>query len=113
MEIDSPHYRAYGYYADSFMFEFTHPVDAACDAEMIDDLREQITPDPGDMPDSFCHADLFFCHGDDVKLIGTWVITPDEDRLPNATWHPGGWADRPRPSRETALRFLQQLGRPA
>lgn len=113
MEIDRPHYRTYGYYADSFIFEFTHPVNAACDAEMIDDLRQRIIPDPEYLPDGFCFADLFFCHSDNVKLIGTWVVTPNEDRSPKASWHPGGWIDRPRPSKEKALRFLHQLGRPA
>lgn len=112
MEADRPHYRAYGYYADSSTFEWSKPVEGACDARMIEKVREWITPPPENMPDTFCWADLFYCHGRSVKLVGTWLVTPGIEKQPTATWHAAGWSERPRPSKEKALRYLHELGRP-
>ena len=112
MEANQPHYRVYGYYADSFSFEWTEPVSGPSDEQMIEKARERITPEPNNMPDTFCWADLFFCHGRDVKLVGTWVVRPGKQKEPVAIWHADGWSERPRPSKEKALRYLHELDRP-
>lgn len=71
-----------------------------------------ITPEPETTPVDFRWADLFYCHGREVKLVGTWVIKPGNDGEAYSTWHAGGWSDRPKPSKERALRYLHELGRP-
>lgn len=112
MEADRPHYRANGYYADAFSFEWSEPGDDICDARMIEKSRELITPGPESMPDTYCWADLFYCHARIVRLMGTWVVRPGIEKQPSATWHTDGWSERPRPSKEKALRYLHELGRP-
>ena len=110
MNADDPHYRVYGYHGDIFSFEWTTLVDGPSDSRFIEKAREQITPE--NMPDTYCWADLFYCHGSKVRLVGTWVIEPGIEEQPSANWHADGWAERPTPSKENALRYLHGLGRP-
>lgn len=112
MDAVEPRYLVHGYHADSFSFEFSTPVEALCDDRMIEEARVQITPEPDNMPDTYCWADLFYCHGTKVRLVGTWVIKPGIGDQSSASWHEDGWAERPKPSKEKALRYLHGLGRP-
>jgi hypothetical protein len=110
MDSDRPHYIAHHYADDQIVSDFTYYVDERCDAERIAALRALIVPKPGEMQDWSEIGDLFYCQGTAVTLLGSWVIA-GSDLQPE--WHAGGWAGRTRPSRENALRFLHELGRPA
>lgn len=112
MDADPPQYRIYGYYADSIVYDWTISVDGPCDDRLIEKTREHIAPDSENMPVTFCWAELFYCHGRDVRLVGTWVVKPGNQNDPEAHWYANGWPDRPRPSKERALRFLHELDRP-
>ena len=112
MHADRPHYRTYGYCAEGSSFEWTKAVEGPDDIRMIEQAREWIAPDPESTSESFRWADLFYCHDRDVTLVGTWVVAPGRGDEQRPTWHAGGWPDRPRPSKEKALRYLHELDRP-
>lgn len=108
MYADQPQYEVYGYSGDSITYQFSHPVDARRDEEMIEHVREFQEPDYEAPADYMSYADLFYCDAHDVILVGTWVTSCGE-----AIWHAGGWTERPKASKESALRFLHERGRPA
>jgi len=108
MYSDQPQYEVYGYVGDGISYWFSHAVDARRDEEVIEHVREFQRPDFEELTDNLSYADIFYCDEHGVTMIGTWVTDRGE-----AIWHAGGWAERPRPSKEAALRFLYSRGRPA
>lgn len=113
MDVAPAQYRSYGYMSGRLSFEFTHDASGKSHDEMIALLRDFVMPEPDIPLDLGRYADLFYCHGQHVTLLGTWVVTPGEPQDFETVWHPNGWDNRPAPSKEKALRYLHQLGRPA
>jgi hypothetical protein len=113
MDVAPAHYRSVGYMRGRLSFEFTEDATGKSHDEMIAALREFVTPDPEITLDLGIYADLFYCADQQVALLGTWVLTLGVSKEFETVWHAHGWDDRPVPSKEKALRFLQQLGRPA
>lgn len=109
MYAEGPYYQVCGYFGDTILSEFSYPVDGPCDAEMIERVQDFHQAPDADAPNGhFIYADLFYCSDRTVTLIGTWVTSRE-----TGVWHPSGWADRPKASKEKALRFLHERGRPA
>jgi len=108
MYADQRQYEVYGYIGDSIAYQFSHCVDERHDEEMIEQVRELQAPNHETPTDCLCYADIFYCDAQDVILVGTWVTHSGE-----AIWHAGGWNERPKASKENALRFLYGLNRPA
>lgn len=113
MEQGEPHYRTYGYMSGRLSFDFMRSAVGKSHDDMIAELRDLVTPVPEITIDLGIYADLFYCENRQVTLLGTWVVTFSDEQDFETVWHNGGWGDRPMPSKENALRYLQQLGRPA
>jgi len=113
MDQEQAHYRSYGYMSGRISFDFMCGADGKTHAEMIAELRELVTPAAEITLDLGVYADLFYCHDQEVTLLGTWVVVFLDEHDFKTVWHDGGWDDRPAPSKENALRYFQQLGRPA
>lgn len=94
-------------------FEFTQSAAGKSHAEMIENLLEFVTPDPETTLDLGVYADLFYCQDKSVTLVGTWVLMQERGGNFETMWYAGGWTGRPVPSKEKALRYIQQHDRPA
>lgn len=108
MYVDGALYEAHVYSGNALSTTYSNQADPRRDTDAIAVLREFVEP-CDDLPTGYLrYADLFYHDDGGVTLLGTWVSMDGE-----TTWHAGGWAERPSPSKEQSLRYLHGLGRPA